>query len=195
MKKRVLSLLLLLLLAALPFSLSALAAEGTASAAEAAEANPFALFYQAMVENLDAVFGALAAVGTLAVAFSYKRGILPLLKGGVSVLSDKVKKIGEKSDSIADETAKSSELVKNNLQIILSELKDYENELSSLGEKLQSFSDIKTDVALLRRLLHGELELLYDIFAASALPQYQKERVTRRMEELTAALGGEENVS
>lgn len=191
MKKRVLPVLLCLLLLTLLLSLTPLAAEG----GEVTEdESPFTLLYQTLIEHLDTVFGALAAIGTAAVALSYKKGILPLLKSGVTLLSDKVVKIGEKSDRIEKDTAENADFVKKNLQSMLSCLEKYERSLAKLEETLVSLSEKNADIDLLKLLMRGETELLYEIFTSSSLPQYQKERVTRRMEELTAALGGDGDV-
>lgn len=155
------------------------------------EENPFAVLYRGIAENLDAVFGALAALGTGIVAFSYKRGMLPLLRGGVGVLSEKVKKIGEESEKLGKESTENAEFVKNQLQIILTSFQDCVSAVEGFGSTLEELRAKSDEIDLLRSLMAGEVELLYEIFSSSSLPQYQKEIVARRMEELRAALGGD----
>lgn len=190
MKKRILLFCLCLFLVAAVMSIG-VCAEGAALSEEGTEKNPFALLYRDIAENLDAVFGALAAVGTLAVAFSYKRGMLPLLRGGVGVLSDRVKEIGEQSEEIKKGSEENAVFVKNQLQIMLSSFKDCADTVKNFAAVLEDVRAKTGEIELLKSLLAGEVELLYDIFSSSSLPQYQKEIVARRVEELRLALGGE----
>lgn len=190
MKKRILLFCLCLFLVAAVMSIG-VCAVGTALAEEGTEENPFALLYRDIAENLDAVFGALAAVGTLAVAFSYKRGMLPLLRGGVGVLSDRVKQIGEQSEEIKKESEENAVFVKNQLQMMLSSFRDCADTVKNFAAVLEDVRTKTGEIELLKSLLAGEVELLYDIFSSSSLPQYQKEIVARRVEELRLALGGE----
>ncbi|HBJ18263.1 MAG TPA: hypothetical protein DDY70_00735 [Clostridiales bacterium] len=189
MKKRILLFCLCLALLAALMTVGVFA-EGEALA-EGAEENPFALLYRDITENLDAIFGAFAAVGTLIVAFSYKRGMLPLLRGGVNVLSDRVKQIGEESEKIGKESSENAEFVKNQLQIILKSFQNCAESVEGFGTVLEELRKKIGEIELLKSLVAGEVELLYDIFSSSSLPQYQKEMVARRTEELRAALGGE----
>ena len=141
------------------------------------EENPFAVLYRGITENI--------------VAFSYTRGMLPLLRGGVGVLSEKVKKIGEESEKLGKESTENAEFVKNQLQIILTSFQDCVSTVEGFGSTLEELRAKSDEIDLLRSLMAGEVELLYEIFSSSSLPQYQKEIVARRMEELRAALGGD----
>ena len=189
MKKRILLFCLLLALIAALFTVG-VCAESAEIAGEEAEENPFALLYRDIAQNLDAVFGAFAAFGTLVIAFSYKRGMLPLLRGGVGVLSDKVKEIGEESKKIGEESSENAEFVKNQLQIMLTSFRECTDSMHGFGEALGELKKRSDEIGLLKSLLLGEVELLYDIFSSSSLPQYQKELVARRMEEMRTALEG-----
>lgn len=189
MKKRILLFCLLLALIAALFTVG-VCAESAEIVGESTEENPFALLYRDIAQNLDAVFGAFAALGTLVIAFSYKRGMLPLLRGGVGVLSDKVKEIGEESKKIGTESAENAEFVKNQLQIMLTSFRECADSVRGFGETLEELREKSGEIELLKSLLLGEVELLYDIFSSSSLPQYQKELVARRMEEMRAALEG-----
>lgn len=192
MKKRILLFCLCLALFAALMTVG-VCAEGEALAGEvgSTEENPFAVLYRMITENLDSVFGAFAALGTLIVAFSYKRGMLPLLRGGVNVLSDKVRQIGDESEKIGKESAENAEFVKNQLQMLLKSFQSCADSVGNFGSTLEELRAKTGEIELLKSLVAGEIELLYDIFSSSSLPQYQKEMVARRTEELRAALGGE----
>lgn len=188
MKKRILLFCLLLTLVVATLSVGVYAeSEG---AAEEIGASPFALLYRDITENLDTVFGAFAALGTVLVAFSYKRGMLPLLRGGVGVLSDKVKEIGKQSEKMEKESSENAQFVKNQLQMMLDSFRECADSVQGFGNALKELREKSDEMDVLRSLLAEEVNLLYDIFSSSSLPQYQKEIVARRVEEMRATLGG-----
>lgn len=188
MKKRILLFCLLLTLVAAALSVGVCAE--SESAAEEIGASPFALLYRDITENLDTVFGAFAALGTVLVAFSYKRGMLPLLRGGVGVLSDKVKEIGKQSEKMEKESSENAQFVKNQLQMMMDSFRECADSVQEFGNALKELREKSDEMDVLRSLLAEEVNLLYDIFSSSSLPQYQKEIVARRVEEMRATLGG-----
>ena len=143
--------------------------------------NPAEEIYLAVTENADKILSLLALIGSLLVAFAYKRGLLPLLRGGLSALNEVVGSIKSKTDEGGESVKRLEELIEMRLSAA-------EEVLSSIGERLEStLTEVRRaeerapDGEELRRLISEEVELLYSIFMSSSLPAYQKDEVERRI--------------
>ena len=143
--------------------------------------NPAEEIYLAVTENADKILSLLALIGSLLVAFAYKRGLLPLLRGGLSALNEVVGSIKSKTDEGGESVKRLEELIEMRLSAA-------EEVLSSIGESLQStLTEVRRaeerapDGEELRRLISEEVELLYSIFMSSSLPAYQKDEVERKI--------------
>ena len=188
--KKFLTLLVLTVAALSVFTVSAFAEGGEASTSE--EQNFFEEAYGFLSDNADKILSALAAVASLALAFTYRRGLIPLLKGGLGTISGAVDRIKE--------DAKDAENASQNVLITATEkLECAEGLITALSEKL---SKIEQELAItkeeerraadLRLLLGTQIDLLHDIFMSSSLPYYRKEEVGEKVLEMKRALSSSE---
>ena len=57
-----------------------------------------------------------------------------------------------------------------------------------MDEKISVFVEQKKEGQLLHLLMENQIDMLMEIFLASSLPQFEKERVCKRVEEMKLAL-------
>lgn len=160
--------------------------ENTANAEDTENKNFYEIIYGAFRDNSEKITSALAAIASLVLAFCYKRGLMPSVKGATNKLCDLVSKVKDASEEQA-ETAKellySAEekllCARDSIEKLNERLMELEKELS------ESLAD-KDEREKMKLILMAQTEMLYDIFMTSALPQYQKDIVgerTARMKE------------
>ncbi len=152
------------------------------------EENIFAAIYSLAIDEADKIFSLLAFIGTLIIAFAYRRGLLPLITRALSGFADTVSKIkGEISEKdIADEkyfkkldealsyTEEISRKAMGSMEKLTSELE----EIKANGDKLEK----------MEKIFKCEVELLYEIFISSSLPQYQKDKIGESFSRMMASL-------
>ena len=152
----------------------------------------FGAVYEQLVLNADKILSALAFLASLILTFSYKKGLYPIVKATLSRLAGVVNEISERAEGIAessDENARQiytkieeSEKILNTLSSTVSEL---EGELMKLEEKKSSEESFKI-------ILRAQVDMLYEIFMSSSLPQYSKDAVGEKIGAMKAVLSSEE---
>ncbi|MBR5242236.1 MAG: hypothetical protein IKV20_03765, partial [Clostridia bacterium] len=60
--------------------------------------------------------------------------------------------------------------------------------LEVVERRLDALSTDKTDRERMKLILECEVELLYDIFMSSALPEYQKDAVAKRLKSISSLI-------
>lgn len=151
--------------------------------------NVFEVIYREAISHSAEIFGLLSFIGTLIVAFLYKRGIMPLIKGGVGAVADTVCAIRERaeSDSIKND-GRSSEIL-GSLKCAEDALSVLSDKLSSLEADLSSIESIERSEKSLRDVLSVQIDMLEDIFLSSSLPEYKKAAVGERVVAMKKELG------
>lgn len=152
--------------------------------------NLFEEIYSLVELNADKIFSILAFIGTIVVSVGYKSGLLPLLRDALSKLKsaiDGVKADGETNKAMTDQRLTE---ISSALALICG---DIEHMKGQCNDTEQLIKDRET----LRLILQGQIDMLYAIFMSSALPQYQKdevgERINQMREELKSYGSGAEN--
>lgn len=152
------------------------------------EVNIFEAAYKAIVSHADDLFSALAFVGTLIIAFCYKRGMLPLLSGALSKLGDAVAALREGSTECLEKTGAEVNGISERLSRLENSIDLFTKEIIDLEERLGSQSEIRADRESYRGVLLAEIDMLKDIFTSSALPQYQKDAVNEKVKKMKEEL-------
>ena len=198
MKKTLTALLLTLFTFVFVFSLavSVFAAEATdtksdtgAAVSEIDEAQtPFDALYEAFIDNADKIFSILSFLGSVVVVVAYKKGLIPVLNSGLRSIrksSDELKKKSEENILSAQKT----------LNMLTSRLAGYENSadalyksVEELTERLESREESYKREADLKEILLAEIDMLYEIFINSSLPQYSKDTVSERIVKMKKSL-------
>ena len=161
-------------------------AEGSESGAE--YQSVFDLVAQFVTENCAQILSLLTFLGSVILAFTYKKGLLPRLSGAL-------KGIGGSVGELKDNTERSIEAIREKMDAICTESKSTEKICETLGEKvselalgLDAIRGEKNERDAMHLILAAQVDMLYDVFMASALPQYSKDAVFERISAMREAL-------
>lgn len=178
------------LLVAFCIGASAEEAEIITDGAQAVEENVFAEIYAVIKANADKIFSALAFVGTLIVGAMYKSGLLPLLSDALGKFKgtlEGIKSENERYESLTG--AKLSEMgvsIKN----IEKSVEDTGSQIARIESELSVYEKALAERESMKIILSGQIDMLYSIFMASSLPQFEKEeignKIARMREELNS---------
>ena len=154
--------------------------------------NIFETAYEEILKESDKLLAAMAALSSLFLALAYKKGLLPIIKGALSTLAAQVAKfkedtqreIGKTNDSAIAINQKLTE-TENILELLTEKLDLIEGELSESSKQASKSES-------LAKIMNVQVDLLYDIFMSSSLPQYQKEIVGEKIVEMKRTISGDE---
>lgn len=181
--KKIITALLLAVCMAAP--VAALAEDGGGT-----DKNIFESIYETVLENVDEIFSALAFVGTMILGFAYKRGLTPKLTGAVSKISDAVGKVREESRIAMENTEGGIESLSARILSLENALELFSGEVAALEEKLGTRAALEAERERFGTVLSSQVDMLYDIFMSSSLPQYQKEKISERVGMMKKELTG-----
>ena len=136
-------------------------------------------------EHAPTATSLLAAIVSLVIALSYKTGLLPMLRDALGTMGSALAKLKESASEESEQAKKISEALEARLEAAESGI----DKLESLGEKLCSREGKEGDVL---KVMSEQVELLYDVFMQSSLPEYKKERIGERIAAMRASLSNEE---
>ena len=152
----------------------------------------FTIFYEKAMAHSGEILSALAFIGSFVIAITYKKGLLPLIKGALSALGNGV-------SSMRAQAEKSIEESKDAIVTLGERLNSTEELIESLGatvgalsDKLRSANETAAENERARILMESQVDLLYEIFMTSSLPQYAKDQVGERIAKMRAELQGAE---
>lgn len=153
------------------------------------EQNVFAALLESFKAYSGEIMSLLTLVASLILALCYKNGLMPIVKSTLSGLLSAVEKIKENVDA-GDERSKNftsalSTRLESAEQLIDKLSEGVDRATRALDER-QRDEDERRDM---RVILTAQIDMLYDIFMTSALPQYQKDAVGERISEMKGLLG------
>ncbi len=194
--KRILLTLCLCIALLFSFSAVACAAEPSIEAAQTdagevqdtAEEGFFLLLYRRLGAHLPELFSALSLLAACIIGICYKRGLLPILRDGLGAIGAATKDYGKAAEDCAEQTRIICENANNNIHFAKELAEKTSESLIVIEKRLDALGDQKSESERLRLLMSGQVEMLRDIFLSSALPQFEKDRVCKRVEEMKAAL-------
>ena len=171
-----------------------------ASAAEAPEGEPIAEesenFFAEVVEvietNSDKILSALAFIGSIVLAFTYKRGLLPTLSKTLGSIGSSVKSIGESTEKSLCDNADTMSAINSHIKEIGELFDGLSEDVSALNKKLDSYEEDKLSAAAMSEIMRAQVDMLYEIFMTSSLPQYAKDSVGERIAKMKAQLASGE---
>lgn len=194
--KKLFLLSLLSLLLMLVLLVPAFAAEGASAPAGESAAEPSApltaLVADFFTENADTILGALTLLGSLLVAFLYKKGLLPLVRSGLSALASLLGKTGEITEKFTSEASTVLTDIKEQTAPVLAAVSESRDALLALGERMAALEDAlaksEADRKSTAAVLATETELFYELLSSVNLPQAQKDSMTESYYRLKQSL-------
>lgn len=151
--------------------------------------NPFAMMFDTVKDYATEIFCSLSLVCSLVLAYCYKRGLIPLLTGGLNSLSGVIKSVKESTERGEGETRELAKIVTARLCEAESALDIITASIGDLSARLDALSEDKQEKEQMKVILGAQVDMLYSIFMTSALPQYQKDEVGARIAAMREALG------
>lgn len=158
------------------------ATDGTDGGETVTEENIFDTFFGAVCEYSGEILSAISAVLSGIVILAYRKGILPLLTGGLSAVDSEVKKIERHSQSQSEHTAAISKELSEGLA-------SANALLSSLSERISAAEATYKGTDAVFSVLAMQIESFYEIFMSSSLPVYEKERLAEKIAKMKESLG------
>ena len=154
--------------------------------------NDFEEIYNVAMDHISEILSLAAFVGSLICAIIYKSGLMPLMENGLSSLKNAAVKIKEATDKAECESKESLVTISRKIDDIEDTVGDMCEAFLAVTDALEGYKDQREHQKRLNTVLEGELDMLYDIFMTSALPEYEKARVGERMCKLKEALNSGE---
>lgn len=154
--------------------------------------NVFTTIFNQLKSYATEIFCGMTFIGSLILAYAYKKGLIPLIEKTLVSISGAVAKIKERTESGAIATeelgASLSEKLEKSEMIVNSMI-------DKIGEMNKELAEIKTSelertdsCKELSIIVGTQIDMLYDIFMTSALPQYQKDAVGERVAKMKETL-------
>ena len=184
--KRLISILLIVCAFFALFSVTAFAAESAESTNEGE--NIIEILYAFCVDNADKILSALAFLGSILIAFTYRRGFLPLIKGSLNTLGSTVSKITDENSKMREDATVLFDMTKKHVSAALSTLDSVINRVIDLEFELNSARDNAEAAESLRVVMEAQIDMLYEIFMSSSIPAYQKESVGEKIAAMKKAI-------
>ena len=188
--KKFLTVILSLLVIFSLFTLTAFAAESEEVLGEGS--NIFSEVYEIILRHSDKILSALTLCVSLFLTFAYRKGILPLIKGGLNTLGTAVTKLKEETDKASEISAKTIAEARDKLTIAEEALSNLTEKLEVLEERLAAAMEEQQKASDTKIILESQIDMLYEIFMSSSIPLYQKESVGEKISAMKKRLADSE---
>ena len=143
--------------------------------------NPFEILFDKVKAHSDTIFSALTLIGSLVLAFTYKKGLLPALGASMGKIGDSVRQISDATEISIKKSEGAIIDIDERIKEIASLFDRLEEQLSYLNDKMEAVEGEKAQNEKTRILMRSQIDMLYDIFMTSSLPQYSKDAVGEKI--------------
>ena len=150
--------------------------------------NPFATLYDYACENADNIFSALAFIGSLVIAFFYRKGLMPALSSALGNLRASVKSFGDTAEKSLKNSEEACAAIKDSIDLVGKGLDTLCISVAEIDKRLCRSEEQLNDTRVMKTIMSAQVDMLYNIFMSSALPQYSKDAVGERIAEMRAML-------
>ena len=166
----------------------ALAIPASAIDPEAADENFFALAYEEISSHSSEILSALTCIFSLILTFTYKKGLLPTLGASLGGIGSSVDEIRMHTENGIRTALSSAERIEGQL-IGISELCEaLSKSVYEIDERMRELEGDKRQSEEMKIILRSQIDMLYDVFMESALPQYSKDAVGERIGKMKSLL-------
>ena len=156
--------------------------------------SPFEEAYRFTIENMDKFLSALAFIASIVLAFAYKKGLIPLVKAALSKLGANVSNFEKSTSNAIEKTEETLRFLSDRFAYCENTIDELSKNLDVIAERVKESEEERLAVNRLKTAMLTEVEMLYDIFMHSSLPQYSKDNGGEKISAMKKALGtGEEN--
>lgn len=153
-----------------------------------AQENGFEEIYNLALDHISEILSLAAFIGSIICAIIYKSGLMPLMENGLTSLKNAMVKIKEATNKAESESKECTSVMTRRIEALENSVTDMCQSFLSLSDALNGYKNQISYQKRMDTILEGELDMLYDIFMTSALPEYEKARVGERMSKLKEVL-------
>lgn len=147
---------------------------------------------QLLLDGLEAytpeIFSAMALISSLLLLLGYKRGFLPLLRGGLGKLCGAVHELGAQTEAHRESADGLVSDVSERIQKTEGHLANLGETLRLLEEKLPNAEKTSALFRQVETVLLSQIDMLYELFLSTSLPQYRKDAIGEKVSTMRAAL-------
>ena len=154
--------------------------------------NIFEEIFRTLEAFSSEILCALSFAGSLMIAFAYKKGLIPTVKNGIGAIGNAIGAIKENSENCTKHQEELLAQMSERLEQTERALDCFGKAVSDIAEKAENSEHAALDRAEMKALMSAQIDMLYDIFMTSSLPQYQKDALSekiRSMKEVSAVEG------
>ena len=156
------------------------------------EPNPFAVFFEGVKTYATEIISAVTLIASLILAHAYKSGLTPMITNALSNLG---KLLAGMRDSVS-ENEKASKEITEALEARLAAAEETVERLTAgieaVSKTMKAEEDSTAEKKRLGEILTAQIDMMYELFISSALPEYQKEAVAERIKEMKEAIADAE---
>ena len=153
------------------------------------EKNFFEELFCAFEASASEILSALAFVGSLIIMLSYRKGLVPIVNDGLKAIKSGIKAINEKSESFNEHAIGICDSIDERLKRAEKLSEAVLKSAESVEDQLCEMQSTRDENETLKMILNAQIDMLYEVFMQSGLPQYSKdalgERVARMKKSLT----------
>lgn len=154
--------------------------------------NLFTKLYEDVMAYASEILCALTLAGSVSLAIAYKKGLLPLIERSLVTIGNAITKIRDNAKESADKNNEITGCIDEKLSAAKKTLEDLTEKIEVLDKmlsgNLRDESEARREKKQLYLILNAQIEMLYDIFMSSALPQYQKDAVGEKIAKMREAV-------
>lgn len=184
MKKRTTKFVMLLTVICM-LALTGMTVFATGTVEETAAPTMTARFVDALKANNESILAGFAALGSIIIALSYKKGLLPLLRKGLGQLSNVLKGGLDKANASVEELKASNDTQMKALAEAVTPMLEKAavamEQAAAAQEKISALEKSAVEEQNARKVLStvlsAQMEMFYQFFMAVNMPQYQKDKL------------------
>ena len=171
-------------------------AKGETDALDAEAETFFGRVYAELASYSGEIFSALTLIGSLTLAVAYKKKLLPLVESSLLSIGNAITKIKECSKESAECSTALSNRVEAGLlhadEVIDALVKRVDTLCGTIEASIKEEDTERRERRQLRLVMDAQVDMLYELFMSSSLPQYQKDAVGERIAKMKGVLAENE---
>lgn len=156
----------------------------------------FGAVYNELIAYASEILCALTLIASVTLGVAYKKGLIPLLEKSLVSIGNAIGKIRESNKESAEKNSAFSENIEEKLSCTKATVEELKTKVQTLNDILpKNVRDEESDrleKKQLRIIIGAQVEMLYDIFMSSSLPQYQKDAIGEKIAAMREAVGKNE---
>ncbi len=150
--------------------------------------NVFSQMYDYFTYYAGDIFGALAFLVSLVLSFLYKNKLIPTISKSSDKMEKELRKLSDSTAKNLEEVYKKSEESKCATLSLAASFEEMTASLDKALKNMEGYDRLTSQRDEIRMIISSQIDMLYDIFMSSSIPQYQKENVGNRIMEMKEKL-------